>query len=118
MTPDTRKFIDDSRAVCEAATKAPWSNEENYNTIFDAKKKLVCLEYDAEYAKDEARITKNFTFVAHARTALPAALDGWEAALKENDELRAWVGTLQTRIRELECADLDLRIAKNQALND
>ena len=84
MTP-TSTFVSESRRICEAASDAPWEHT-NINSVHGPKT-LVCSAYDAETEEEEARQDGDFKFIAHARTALPAALDIIEQQAKRIAEL-------------------------------
>lgn len=91
MTDMTDRWIAESRKICDGATEGPW---EPYYGDFGTYVATYVWEYTEDssweqntsvcevntiYASEGA--APNATFIAHARTALPKALDALEAAL-------------------------------------
>lgn len=74
MTDDITKFIAASREVCDAATPGPWcvgADETCEQLIYNGN-----YSYDAESRQlADADEPLDARFIAHARTALPKALD-------------------------------------------
>lgn len=121
MTP-TETFVSESRKICEAATTGPWDTEHKFDSprpannpgwyelnaplpdglnpnygeysIADSMNRHHCVSPDEDAA--------NFAFFAHARTALPQALDIIEQQAGEIDVLLGIRDTLAKRIAELE----------------
>lgn len=74
----THEWIEEQRALCEAATPGPW-NASDYASVLAFTDAEVC-----QRANDN-----DMAFMATARTALPAALDALEAAYSEIARLTA-----------------------------
>lgn len=88
MTPEQRRV--ESRRICEAATPEPWecpNDQYGPRVRYQAGKDNWCLiawtngEYETQWQREDA------VFCAHARTALPAALDALDAAEQRLAEL-------------------------------
>jgi hypothetical protein len=100
----TKEWIDQQRAVCNAATPGPWESSEPYSPMVTAQdpyghgmmhiadirgwghltgKGSCALSEGQACAIQEA----NSFLIAAARTALPAALDALEAAYAEIERL-------------------------------
>lgn len=109
MTPDLQKFIDASRAICDAATEGPWHTPKPEEFPWRCNAPSDCGPTATIIGKGgfgvmsiptiHGPVERDIRFIAHARTALPAALDHLHAALKENDELRAKIVELQDDAR-------------------
>jgi len=68
--------IDESKAICEAATPGPWYSEpytERADGIWHGDG-MACIGL-AYYGVEQKTPQANGIFIAHARTALPKALD-------------------------------------------
>lgn len=111
MTPEQRA---ESRAICEAATEGPWDwawqflqsdpqAVESYVVV-----KGICPSREhyhrGEYSRDRIALThrhnhgaKDAAFIAHARQALPAALDALDAL---DAELKAIIGSRCSECRQ------------------
>lgn len=80
-----------ARERCEAATAGPWYQESGRDRarygfrIYAADFRGVCKPTAEMAARDEA----NSTFIAHARTDLPAALDELDRLTAANAALKA-----------------------------
>lgn len=127
MTPSIQAFIDESQAICSAATDGPWLRRTDLGPPW---------QLDIYAGTPNASLTdpngfkndKDAAFAAHARTALPQALkylrelsDERDLLKVHNRELRELAldrDRLAARVAELEAAELEWKIAKNQMLND
>lgn len=90
MIPAIRKFIADTRTLCDAATPGPWDAHKNkYQTEFHQlvvqtkhpSRRVIAYFHANEESDDED--DANTTFIASSRTSLPAALDALEKAVIE-----------------------------------
>jgi hypothetical protein len=97
----TKEWIAEQRAVCDAATQAPWTVTGAYNHIVDSPGvavgdmdvRSIVAEAWGGVGLNHLRASKNAAFIAAARTALPAALDALEASMQreaEKDAEIAW----------------------------
>lgn len=80
MTP-LQQFIDESQAKCDAATGGPW----------EPVRSLTCGHLRAAHNYQGKNPTKEWTeddmaFIAHARTALPAALQHLREVIEDRDK--------------------------------
>ena len=114
MTPEIRKFIDDSRAVCEGLD----SYERDSDRDFTCAK---CGEvYDCNTECEPSYLCHGCAqeFSEHARTALPAALEIIEKQAKRIEELEAEtskpVSCLSPLIQHPVTTDIDPRLGPNQ----
>ena len=106
----TKEWIDQQRAVCNAATVAPWSwngdvltsHWTNVISVFDNEGGAsFTLEIDES---DRA-------FIAISRTALPAALDALEASMQREAEKDTTIARLTA---ERDAAARDLKWLSNE----
>lgn len=79
----TKEWIDQQRAVCNAATPGPWESK-HYGRYEDHDECCIALTDDSIEPSKYA----NADFIAAARTALPAALDEIERLAADNRKLR------------------------------
>ena len=116
MTP-TETFVAESRRICEAATAGPWyvaekKGEKDWPRLEavnpdDAAREKEATEYDW-FEPDPLHVSDlddcvaegNKAFIAHARTALPHALDIIEQQAKRIAELEAKVNKWESKHRE------------------
>jgi len=101
-----KREIERQRAICNAATKAPWENHEPYSPMVTAQNPYGHGEMRVADIRGWGHLTgkggcalteekayaiqcANSTFIVNARTYWPAALDALEAAQKENEHLKA-----------------------------
>ena len=106
MTPDIRKFIDDSREVCEAL-------------LVESKE---CIDSGVDLITVECKVVTDWSaaldIIERQAMEIERVWDERMSFGKRIDEVDAENTLLRAKIYRLERADLDLRIAKNQALND
>lgn len=82
MVSDER--IEEIRARAEAATPAPWADDNGYRVRFGGNKIVCDMKLFDGVGNDSA-------FVAHARTDVPDLLDALAAARAEVAALRAGI---------------------------
>ena len=110
MTPEERI---ESRKMCDAATTGPWEYWDNRNKPFWTSAKPQGLGHPPAgiiqgNLNQGTQIGKSCVvnrpadcqFVAHARTALPAALDALDALEVEIKRLRKVVRDLRDELRD------------------
>lgn len=91
MTDNPTDFIRASREICDKATPEPWFVEE-----FRGSTWVSCgPNKDASMVFDEFSKRVDQDFAAHARTALPRALDMLEAQQKQLAEQQAEINRLE-----------------------
>jgi len=98
------KRIAESREICEEATEAPW--EATYfpagNSVVASVRWTAFLESKKGIVTETERAA-SATFMAHARTAFPDALDALEAAMGEVvvlERARVVLGKIEKMLRE------------------
>lgn len=99
--------ISKTRELCDAATEGPWTATDNSwesSSVYGPDDAYIA-EYPIAPEVDEDTQTKfeaikeaNAAFIAHARTALPQALDEIERLTRERDEA---VGLARQALRNL-----------------
>lgn len=89
MTPEERKA---ARERCEKATPGPWTVEDEYDA-WDVSADAPCRKGRADhldhiYPAQDCDSADDAHFIAHAREALPKALDEIDRLEAENARLR------------------------------
>lgn len=77
---------EESRAICEKATPGPWDYDEGDHSIHsleDNQPPVTCDYWTGYDCGSVVFGVANAAFIAHARTALPKALDALEEAEAE-----------------------------------
>jgi hypothetical protein len=77
--------IDESRRICDAATPGPW--EWSGDDLMSSSTCIATTGCDCGLSVTPVEDDKRFS--AHARTALPAALDEIERLRRQNERLKA-----------------------------
>lgn len=100
-----QEWIDQQRALCEAATRGPWKSSD---VRLDGMPVVFCENrriFDAVVKDGQSAVDADF--IASARTALPAALDALEAAYAEIASLKAEVRAAKdvTQTASDECSE-------------
>lgn len=110
MTTDKRDIASD-RAMCEAATKGPWTSEEKFVAQGEAPGLLAVSDEDLQIIAVVGEIGEqqnhpNAVFIAKAREALPYYIDRCEAAEAKVREVTAERDSLRAELaeRDAECA--------------
>lgn len=83
MTPDDVKR---ARALCERATSGPWTVRLETNVWSDGDTGVVVANCSGSTSSAH-HWAGNASFIASARTLLPAALDALEEARRERDDV-------------------------------
>lgn len=111
----TAERIAESRRICNAATAGPWIHDV-MDEIDGGYSNGQVISPNHDYAGNEVSPRNSVTnpncmtfgdgeFIAHARTALPDALDEIERLRKENDDLLARAEAAEKEIERLQTWD-------------
>jgi DNA repair exonuclease SbcCD ATPase subunit len=108
----TDEEIKQSRAICEAAPKGPWEYDRLSAPVGLDYVRLICSENRALSIVSDLRpmTVPVAEFIAHARTALPRALDALEELKAERDVLKERIGHLQDDVANLQDSEAKLEV--------
>lgn len=115
MSDPITDFIRASREICDAATPGPWNAWTKDDVFHDGLyrdlkkhktggityKAKVCSFDDFDEEDEPGQNEDNAAFIAHARTALPAALDIIESQQKQIAEQQAEITRLTDDLKHI-----------------